>query len=114
MELKQFISETLTQILSGIADAQSTAKSHGGQVNPALLPIHPGPIEGSIRDGAGTVAQIISFDVAVTVSEGTATKGGIGVVTGLISLGSAGSSQDSSTTVSRIKFNVPLVLPTQT
>jgi len=113
MELKQFISETLTQILCGISEAQKVAREHGGAINPPLLPIHPGPIDGSIRDGAGTVAQIIGFDIAITASEGTATRGGVGVVAGVFTLGSAGSSQDSNTTVSRVKFSVPVVLPTQ-
>ena len=114
MELEQFLSETLKQILAGIKDAQGAAKASGGLINPAMIPIHPGPVEGFIRDGAGNVAQIINFDIALTASEGTATKGGIGVVAGVFNLGSAGSSQDSNTTVSRVRFSVPIILPTQT
>ncbi len=56
-------------------------------------------------------AQMINFDVALTVTEGTGTKGGIGVVTGIFTLGSAGQSEAESSTVSRVKFAIPVVLP---
>ena len=113
MELEQFLSETLKQILAGIKSAQIAAKESGGYINPAILPIHPGPIDGFIRDGSGNFAQIVSFDIALTASEGSSTKGGVGVVAGVFNLGTSGSSQDTNTTVSRVKFSVPIILPTQ-
>jgi hypothetical protein len=54
----------------------------------------------------------LEFDVAVTAQEGTATKGGIGVFAGAIGLGSQGQSTAANQTVSRIKFAVPVLLPT--
>jgi hypothetical protein len=57
-------------------------------------------------------AQIVEFDVALTAMEGTGTKGGIGVVAGMFALGSTGQSKEESSSVSRVKFSVPLSLPT--
>jgi len=63
------------------------------------------------QTGLGIVVQFVQFDVALTVKEGTGTKGGIGVFAGVISLGSAGQSSAENASVSRVKFLVPLALP---
>jgi len=39
MELKDFISETLKQIIDGVSDVQSFAKGKGAAINPELYPI---------------------------------------------------------------------------
>ncbi len=57
------------------------------------------------------LARLVRFDVAVTVEEGTATSGKIGVVSGFLNLGSTGKSEDKSIAVSRIQFEVPVLLP---
>ena len=49
--------------------------------------------------------------VAVTASEGTKTKGGIGIVAGIVSLGSSGPTDKTETAVSRLSCKVPLLLP---
>jgi hypothetical protein len=54
----------------------------------------------------------VEFDIAVTVREGKETAGGIGVVVGAVALGSRGKSTDGNTTVSRLKFQVPVMFPT--
>jgi small neutral amino acid transporter SnatA (MarC family) len=53
----------------------------------------------------------VKFDVAVTVGEGTGTKGGIAVFVGAIGLGSQGESKTSQSSVSSIQFEVPISLP---
>jgi len=57
------------------------------------------------------VVQSISFDVAVSVAQGTETKGGVGLVVGPVALGSQGKSDASNTSMSRIQFRIPMVLP---
>jgi len=59
----------------------------------------------------GQLVQTVEFDVAVTATEGTDTKGGIGVVAGVFALGSQGQSSEEISAVSRIKFSVPITLP---
>ena len=55
--------------------------------------------------------QAVKFDVAVTATEGTGTKGGIGVVAGVFALGSQEQSSAEVSAVSRLKFAVPIALP---
>ena len=44
-------------------------------------------------------------------NEGTQTKGGLGVAIGVVGLGSAGQSDSSKRSESRIRFRIPMLLP---
>jgi len=116
MELKDFVAQTLIEIAAGVVQAQEGLNHLGAKVNPQMNRVLPkgahnyeafGWAEG---EGSNPVL-LVSFDVAVTATEGTKTKGGIGVVTGIVSLGSSGASDKSETAVSRLSFKVPLLLP---
>lgn len=109
MELSTFVSETLKQVITGIKDAQAVAAGNGAKINPALDSSF-GPETPWDRD-SGTHIRDIAFDVAVTTTEGTATKGGAGVFVGAVGLGAQGQSTAQNTAVSRIQFTVPILMP---
>jgi len=110
MELQDFVAESLKQIISGVKTAQEYGSGVGAKVNPLINPFSDyGPKVLATEDGE--LAQEIKFDVAVTTTKGTSTKGGIGVFVGSVGLGSQGKSDAESSSISRIKFSVPLVLP---
>ena len=94
MNLQEFVSESLKQIMTGITNAQ-TDPANTGTINP--IP----------RDGYAAT-QNIEFDVAVTVSQEKGTKGGIGIFVGAVGVGTQGQSESSNISVSRIKFSVPV------
>jgi hypothetical protein len=112
VELKEFVSEALANVIQGVLDAQSTLGDNGKYINPELS-----TGQGSLEDQGrlvsihGQLVQSVEFDVAVTVTSGKGTKGGIGVVAGVFALGSQGQSTSENTAVSRLKFTVPLTLP---
>lgn len=54
---------------------------------------------------------MVEFDIALSEAKGTDTKGGIGVFLGAVGLGSQGASHGESSSNSRVKFSVPIVLP---
>lgn len=114
MELKQFISQALSSIVEGVVDAQELAKPHGALVNPGGLTRTSKNIsDDAIWDNStNNFARLVSFDVAVTVEEGTKTNGKIGVAAGILNLGAGGASENKQLAVSRIQFAVPLLLPT--
>lgn len=58
-----------------------------------------------------TVVQNVDFDVALTISSESGTKGGIGVVGGVLNLGSSGESSKEKQAVCHLKLSVPLLLP---
>lgn len=112
MDLKDFVSETLMQVVSGVVDAQTRVRSVGGAVVPLVRnPPEDIGLYGTTNDGKPVV--LIDFDVSIAVQEGTATKGGIGVVAGVFTLGTQGQSNENTQTASRIKFRVPVALPLQ-
>jgi hypothetical protein len=112
MKLKDFVAETLKEIVDGVADAQYHWSQKGGSVIPGGLEYSDKAGPGALYDvPSGRPVQVIEFDVAVTTEEGTGTEGGIGVFVGAVALGSKGKSDASMTTVNRIKFSVPVLLP---
>jgi len=116
MELKQFVAQTLTQITEGVIEAQKNLHPTGARVNPRMRQLLPQGEKnyasiGWAQSEGGNPVLMVSFDVAVTASEETKTKGGIGVVTGVLSLGSSGATDKGNTAASRIAFQVPLLLP---
>jgi hypothetical protein len=108
VDLKEFVSQTLTQIMEGVREAQS-ASTHGGVVSPTLN--HFGKLSEVVQTDTGHFAHMVDFDVALTVEQGSGTKGGIGLVVGPVTLGSTGQSSAQNSSVSRVKFRVPVVLP---
>lgn len=109
MDIRQFVSETLTQIVEGVTDANQRL-SDDSEVNPRC---------GGTPEGKPYVeyyselrpVELVDFDLAVTVTEGTGAKGGLGVAAGFIGLGGQKSSESSAEAVSRVKFTLPLMLP---
>jgi len=104
MDLQQFVAQTLVQIANGVKNAQEHVKSAGGIVN---------PLRASDQDPIMSPnTSFIEFDVALTVTEGSDSKGGIGIFVADIGLGAQGRSRSATESVSRIKFKVPMFLPT--
>ena len=113
MNLEDYIAETLRQIVSGVAKSQQLTADLGAEVNPKM---HSNSTVNSAlgiipTGNSGVYAQLVHFDVALTVKEGTGTKGGIGVASGIVNLGSTGQSSNENTAVNHVKFAVPLALP---
>ena len=74
MELHEFIRETLSQIITGITEAQQSDAVM--KTTAAIVPTGQG-----LTDD-GKLNQEVQFDVAVTTQSGIETKGGIGVFVG--------------------------------
>jgi hypothetical protein len=109
MDLKEFLGQALADIVQGVLDAQQALGASGKFINPELS-TQQGTHEkhGKLVSIQGQLVQTVEFDIAVTATEGTGTKGGIGVVAGVFALGSQGQSQAETSAVSRIKFSVPV------
>jgi hypothetical protein len=119
MNLQNFVTESIVQIVRGIEAANDALKDSTAVVSPKnVVPIDTERshvfgylIEPDSQGQYRTSVQRIDFDVAVYAEEGTETKGGIGLMVGTIGLGSQGKSDKSHSSESRIKFAVPIILP---
>jgi hypothetical protein len=111
MDLKDFVSQTLVQIVQGVADAAGPIAALGGFVSPA----HSSKIEGSVvghtTDGTVRWVHAVQFDVAVVAENDASVAGGGGLKVMGLNLGGSASTRDKEQTTSRIQFVVPLALP---
>ena len=110
MNLQEFISTALTEIVAGVAAAGQEAKAHGALIG--SMPLYGYLKEAKIitTEGDRPVSQV-EFDVVLAETSGTNTKGGIGVFLGSIALGSQGGSHGEASSHSRVKFSVPIAFP---
>ena len=112
MELEEFISVTLNQIISGVK-ASKDVEENKDLISPQVFDRSDHAPKGKyfISQINHKPVQMVSFDVAVTTEEGKERKEGIGVMVLGIGLGSQGKEIAQGTNVSRIKFEVPITFP---
>lgn len=111
MELKTFVAETLKQIIDGVVDAQAYGKKKGAAINPAKRTTSQ---HNGIRETDDPAQrQNVEFDIAVTAGEGTEKKGGFGIFVGSLGVGAQGQATANTQSVSRVRFAVPVLLPSQ-
>ncbi len=108
MELKEFITTAITEIIGGVLDAQEVLGANKKHVNPR---VEGGAVTTRMQASEGRMIESVEFDVAVTVTTGKGAKGGIGVVAGPFAIGSQAHSNAENIAVSRLKFSVPITLP---
>jgi hypothetical protein len=110
VELREFITAALSDIIQGVVEAQKKLEDNGRYVNPQLSS-EQGELQAQGKQVSiqGQLVHTVDFDVAVH-SIGTDMKGGIGVVAGVLAVGSHGQSNENIA-VSRLKFSVPVTLP---
>jgi hypothetical protein len=112
MNLQEFVRETLRQIIVGVKDAQEVCAESGGDINPQGLRFMPDQVGERRWDTRTDIfAEAVEFDVAVTVDTSSSAKGGIGIVVGAVSVGSVKDSEFKNGSISRIRFRVPVILP---
>ena len=111
MELESFIEASMRQIIGGLHKASTFAAEHGAAINPVQDQWRFG--EGIYFDrSSGRALTNVEFDIAVTATEESKKKDGIGVAVAQIMLGTQKEVSGASQHLSRIKFSVPVVLPT--
>lgn len=107
LDLKDFIARALSDIVSGVVDAQAKLSDKGAHINPQeMFKTQPDVYSVTMQR-----IHIVEFDVAVTVAKTDENKAGIGVVAGAIGLGVQERSMSNDSALSRIKFSVPITLP---
>ena len=107
MELRDFVTESLVQIQEGVQEAihriMRSPSQNAGKINP-LWTDRTG--SSSWRD----YVQKVEFDVAVTVTDKQGREGKAGIkVFEVAELGGGSSKSTEQSSVSRIKFTIPIV-----
>lgn len=116
MELKSFVKETLIQIVQGVKEAQDQSIDFGAIINPKGFFTEKETIKWlpeRINSGNWREGQVVDFDVSIAISETDEARGGLGiqVASAVIGIGVSGKSEEQNSTISRLKFSIPLFLP---
>ena len=110
VKLEDFVGETLKQIIGGVKNAQEKAKDVKATISPDS---HLNYDKKDCLFYAGRLVEHVDFDVAVTCTEQKEAKGGFGIFVAALGAGAQGKTATSSSTITRIKFSVPVVFPDQ-
>lgn len=113
MQLKEFIHQSLTQIVKGIANAQKDVLETGARINPSTTEAENSktPILNDPINKGFSALQNIEFDVAITVTEGSEDKIGGGLKIAAFGIGGETKAENKNSTISRLKFTVPMIFP---
>jgi hypothetical protein len=110
MELKQYVKETLLQIIDGVKEAQEEALKKGAIINPV-----------NIRGGNATNVYIndnsvcvnnIDFEVEISTTDETNTTTGVGIYVAGLGLGTKNNDKGKNLATNKLAFSVPTTLPT--
>lgn len=112
MTIKDFIEETLVQIVQGVHAAQGRIEQSGASINRVGLKLHSDHVQVRRYDVVSMeVEDSVTFDIALTTEAGKEAKGGIGVYLGAVGLGTQGQSNNKESAISRVQFTVPIIYP---
>ena len=112
VELKEFITRTLSDILKGVTDAQGDASI---VKNVAPWGIGGSKYPGEIVKTPSGALIAVRFDVAVTAETSDAAKGGGGFKVAVLGVGASAGGEigaaSKNVAVTRIQFDIPVLLP---
>lgn len=103
MNLKDFVSQTLVDIMDGVKDAQ--ARTSPGQVIPYVVKTFE-----AVEHGVSEI-QTVMFQVSVRAEEKKGSEVRISVVTALVGGGVKGESSQSDGHTATLTFKVPVRFP---
>lgn len=115
MELKEFITETLSQIIDGVSEVQEKYKDRNILICPDDIQGNDSNLYIDDEDKYSgytkmTRVQSIDMDIAISVTEKDGKKAGIGVAQ-FIKAGISSENAQQNESISKIKFSIPIVLP---
>ncbi|WP_273087844.1 hypothetical protein [Capnocytophaga gingivalis] len=107
MNLEEFIKESISNIIRGVECSQKELENTNAVINPSIIN------EKGFIDYSGKRKVIdVRFDVAVTVEDIDEGKKGFRIaVADIISLGAKSQEKTANQVISRIAFEIPLLLP---
>ena len=121
MELREFIKSSLVEITRGVLDASVELKDTNAIISPENFKVNSDSSQAFGRTQTGNngldpingtrVVHKVDFDIAVLVDESDKTNAGIKISVMSIGFSGGGESTSKLGSTSRIKFSVPVVMP---
>lgn len=107
MELKDFISQTLSQICQGIESARQNTQSSGAVIAPRM----DNETTASLNQAKSRSAQMIHFEVLLENREEAGKNGGLKVAAGFFSVGGKANNKEAAAHTHKVSFDVPVMWP---
>lgn len=116
MELKEFIKESLSQIIDAVKETQEKYKD----TNVVICPDNIQEVKSGLyildeneydNYSSKSKVQNIDMDIAISVTEKEGNKSGLGIAK-IINAGISSENAQRNESISKIKFSIPIVLPT--
>lgn len=113
MELKDYVSEVLTQIIEGVKKSQEYAAENGAMIMPIKTYPFNAATADTFVDDRKRLGFAVNFEVAITISSESSKASGFKI--GISGIGAKADKDQSSTTsnVNKIAFSIPVFYPTQ-
>lgn len=106
MDLKDFVSETLKEIISGVEEAQEYAKKHGAVINPTKFGVvAPKAIMNKDNDEVTSIQRI---DFSLSLQQSYAADGKVSI--GVLDIGKI-EGEYGNIKENRVNFSVLITLP---
>ncbi len=118
MKLGDFIAQTISEIINGVAQAQEYAKEKDAFVNPPHVNWSENKkgffISSEVYEPDDSpMVTPIDFDILLTIGDDDKIQGGVGIFAAALGVGVKGEVKEFSETVNRIKFQIITKLPQQ-
>lgn len=116
MELKEFIKESLSQIIDAVKETQEKYKD----TNVVICPDNIQEVKSGLyildeneydNYSSRSKVQNIDMDIAISITEKEGNKSGLGIAK-IINAGISSENAQRNESISKIKFSIPIVLPT--
>lgn len=104
MNIKEFVSESLVQLIEGVQDAQNRTKETGAKINPMCRQFHHGE---TVSEDTGESNRVVTFDIAVSADKKLGASGEVKVW----GIAAGGNKSSNASEVSRMQFSVYVILP---
>lgn len=111
MELKEFVKSTIAQIIDAVDELNMMYEDKDAVINPATpYEMRKDAQAVETKQGIRSVADI-EFDLTVSVDESKDTGGKVNVLACVIGGDVSQSHTEGNSSVSRVRFTVPVMLP---
>jgi hypothetical protein len=110
MDLREFVHGALKDVVLAIEDAQKEERI-GQYIAPELIGGHQFPANSGVSHSSRFISTVMQFDVAVTAERGKTGGGTAGIRIAVVEAKLGGEAETKDTTVSRIRFSVPILMP---
>jgi len=114
MEIKDFIKGSLTEIVDAIIEFNEDMDDKNVFVPSSNFTVNKDNFQYAYdKKGKPYLIRDVEFDISVNVSEGKDDKGKFSLQIAGVNLSAGKSNEINNTAINRMKFSIPIVLPTE-